>query len=344
MTQLGMVIDRNRCIGCRACEIQCKIENNTPRGVFWLHVQRLEEGSYPNVDQTGFHDRCHHCSDPACVPVCPVDPKARFKREEDGIVLTDYEQCIGCGNCEDACPYDIGTLQPRTPETGQYGYGVPDVGKDTLGSGSTAQTTDGAVPAWNNPELDRDIEPRGTWAAGGTQPEGIMGKCTFCVHRQDDETTAGTTACAEACPMGAISFGDLDDPSSDPQTHLEEKSEENTFRYLSAEGTEPNVIFVGPEPTGNGTDINADYKDPETAIQAETAGIETLAQTADTEPNTTTTTEETAPGTVEQTTAAKTTTADEAVGAQAPGLGIPTGVAAIGASLLAAKRWLSGSD
>jgi molybdopterin-containing oxidoreductase family iron-sulfur binding subunit len=94
-----------------------------------------------------------------------------------------------------------------------------------------------------------------------------MGKCTFCVDRQDGkmgEEKVGTTACEEACAMDAIHFGDLNDPESAPNTHLEEyKSGQgndlefqnrkehtvSTFQLMEERGTDPNVRYVGNEPS-----------------------------------------------------------------------------------------------
>ncbi|MEF8827201.1 MAG: 4Fe-4S ferredoxin, partial [Halapricum sp.] len=107
----------------------------------------------------------------------------------------------------------------------------------------------------------------------GPQPEGVMGKCTFCVHRQDsgDEELEGTTACAQTCPVDAIQFGDMDDPESDPQQALDEKSASSTFELLEERGTEPNVVYIGDEPSDEARAIEGaeTFKDPEEAIDIE---------------------------------------------------------------------------
>jgi molybdopterin-containing oxidoreductase family iron-sulfur binding subunit len=101
MARYGMVIDLDRCIGCRACMEACKVENNTPTAIFWMYVFRFEEGEYPNTHVWFLPRPCQHCDNAPCVKVCPVG--ARFKRY-DGLVLTDFERCIGCRYCEVACP------------------------------------------------------------------------------------------------------------------------------------------------------------------------------------------------------------------------------------------------
>ncbi len=80
-----------------------------------------------------------------------------------------------------------------------------------------------------------------------------MGKCTFCPQRQDAPDRRGTAACALACPHDVIHIGDLNDPASAPMRHLARRREENpnlsTFRLLDQLGTEPNVIYIGHEPS-----------------------------------------------------------------------------------------------
>ena len=122
-----MVIDLRKCIGCQACVVACKSENNVPIGVYrtWVEVVEvgeitrdpegdgmvlLEDATYePNVKRFSLPRLCNHCDDPPCVEVCPV--KATFKRD-DGLVLIDYPKCIGCGYCINACPYDARFFNP----------------------------------------------------------------------------------------------------------------------------------------------------------------------------------------------------------------------------------------
>lgn len=99
----GVAIDLKRCIGCQSCTLACKAENGTPPGVFWTRVLEKEEGTYPFAYKVFFPIRCNHCSEPACVPVCPTG--ASYQREEDNLVLVDQDKCIGCHSCVVACPY-----------------------------------------------------------------------------------------------------------------------------------------------------------------------------------------------------------------------------------------------
>src|SRR3990170_651626 len=88
-----MVIDLQKCIGCSACTIACKAENHLPPGVVYRPVIEEEIGEYPNVTRNFLPRPCMQCDDPPCTPVCPVN--ATWKRE-DGIVVIDYNACIGC--------------------------------------------------------------------------------------------------------------------------------------------------------------------------------------------------------------------------------------------------------
>jgi len=275
MSQKGMVIDLERCMGCRACVMACKTENETPRGAFWMNVFRYEDGEFPDVEQGFQPNPCHHCTEPSCVDVCPTT--ARFKREDDGIVLTDYDTCIGCRYCEVGCPYGVNYFAWREPDKGQYGF--DESGEEEVHDGESLadilrshdEDYEGALP-WSDPSLDVEIEPRGTEMAG-SPPTGTMGKCTFCVHRQDsdDPELQDTTACEEVCPTNVIHFGDMDDPESDPSQHLQEKRNTNRFRMLEGSGNKPNVVYLGDKPNEGVRNMEDDYKNVDDAIDAEAA-------------------------------------------------------------------------
>ncbi len=272
MTQMGMAIDLERCQGCRACVLACKTENDTPRGAFWMNVFRHEEGEFPDVDQGFTPNPCHHCSEPSCAEVCPTE--ARFKRESDGIVLTDYDTCIGCRYCEVGCPYGVNYFQWRETSEGQYGFASED--DLTQEVHQNLQELDaeyeGGDRPWADHSLSETQEPRGNKLGGGDHKVGTMGKCTFCVHRQDgdDENLQGTTACEEVCPTNVIHFGDMEDPESKPRQHLEAKGNTQQWKMLKETGNEPNVVYLGDQPTSDARNMEDDYKDPDEAIDAET--------------------------------------------------------------------------
>ncbi|SEW19452.1 4Fe-4S ferredoxin N-terminal domain-containing protein [Halobacterium jilantaiense] len=233
-TRWGMTINLNNCDGCLACMVACDQEHKLSGGANWMYVFTYEDD---HQDDENFLVRpCQHCTESPCTKVCPVG--ARHTREQDGLVLTDYEICIGCRYCEVSCPYGVNYFQ----------WGEPD------------------HPQSEIPESQAH-DDRGRWV-GARPPEGVMGKCTFCVDRQDGEMgeeKIGTTACEEACAMDAIHFGDLNDPESDPNTHLEQYRDEqsndlskfkdrkehtvSTFNLMEERGTKPNVRYVGNEPS-----------------------------------------------------------------------------------------------
>ena len=158
-----MVIDVGACIGCRICVWACKKENNIPDTISppWIEVfelntggdvtghpspQDLKEGattSYTEAPRQGrwyLPVQCYHCDNPPCVKVCPTG--ATYK-DKDGLVLMDYDRCIGCRLCVVACPYSARRFNWWKPE----------------------------VP----PDEANQLVP--------VRPLGVVEKCTFCVHR-----------------------------------------------------------------------------------------------------------------------------------------------------------------
>lgn len=107
----GFVIDHRKCIGCHACTVACKSENEVPLGTFRTWVKYIEKGEYPDTNRFFSVLRCNHCDDAPCVTICPVT--ALFKRN-NGIVDFDGDRCIGCKSCMQACPYDALYINPYT--------------------------------------------------------------------------------------------------------------------------------------------------------------------------------------------------------------------------------------
>ncbi len=101
--QYGFVIDQNSCIGCHACTVACKAENDVPVGSFRTWVKYTERGKFPDIKRLFLVERCNHCSDAPCVTICPVNA---LEKRPDGIVDLDRDACIGCRACMQACPYD----------------------------------------------------------------------------------------------------------------------------------------------------------------------------------------------------------------------------------------------
>ncbi|MFQ5415529.1 MAG: 4Fe-4S dicluster domain-containing protein [Myxococcota bacterium] len=198
----GYGLDISRCIGCRRCVYACVEENNTSRDpqIQWIRVLEFEredairginlEDGNPYYDHKTVPDEgkfylpvsCMHCEDSPCTNVCPAG--ATWK-EPDGIVVIDYDWCIGCRYCIAACPYGAR----------HFNWGEP------------------SVPA-------EDINPDMHILGNRPRTRGVVEKCSFCVQRV---RKGRYPACAEACPVGARKFGNLLDPNSEIRYLLEHK-------------------------------------------------------------------------------------------------------------------------
>ncbi|ELY42412.1 4Fe-4S ferredoxin N-terminal domain-containing protein [Natronorubrum sulfidifaciens] len=214
-TQLGMVIDLERCDGCLSCVAACQEENQTDQGVNWMYVLDYRE---PGQDEPGASRNrlvrpCQHCTDAPCEKVCPTT--ARHTRDKDGLVLTDYDVCIGCRYCQVACPYGVNYFQ----------WDEPDV------------STDEIEEMHSDMDGDHMVDDRDRWV-DSRAPRGVMSKCTMCPTRQDGhmgDEYRGTTACEEACPPEAINFGDMNDPDSKPQRYLRNVVQTRAERMVDGE-------------------------------------------------------------------------------------------------------------
>ncbi|MEE8347162.1 MAG: 4Fe-4S dicluster domain-containing protein [Dehalococcoidia bacterium] len=204
-----MPIDLQKCVGCSACTIACKAENRLPPGVVYRPVMEEEVGEYPNVTRQWLPRPCMQCDDPPCVPVCPVG--ATWKRE-DGIVVIDYEKCIGCRYCMVACPYSARYFD--------YGEHYTD------GTPEKQPYDEGAAPEYSR-----------SWGRGAV--EGVVRKCQFCIHRLN----AGMLpACVTTCIGGATYFGDRNDPDALVNELI--SGRRGTVRLKEEMGTEPKVYYL----------------------------------------------------------------------------------------------------
>jgi Fe-S-cluster-containing dehydrogenase component/formate-dependent nitrite reductase membrane component NrfD len=115
----GFVIDQRKCIGCHACTVACKEENQVPLGVNRTWVKYIEKGVFPDTRRYFTVMRCNHCDDAPCVTICPT---VALYRRPDGIVDFDGERCIGCKSCMQACPYDALYIDPETKTAAKCHY------------------------------------------------------------------------------------------------------------------------------------------------------------------------------------------------------------------------------
>jgi Fe-S-cluster-containing dehydrogenase component len=206
----GMVIDLHKCIGCEYCLRACSAVNDVAPDKPWNIV--VEDRT--TAGTSFFFSRpCLHCQEAPCVEVCPVH--ATYVRE-DGIVVMDYDRCIGCRYCEVACPYDARKFNwEERDDENPY------------------------APTWGVPEIER-------------RPRGVVEKCTFCIHRIDSglergltpgEDREATPACVNICPVTARTFGNLKDPESKIAQIVNDNP---TLRLREELGTEPSVYYIRP--------------------------------------------------------------------------------------------------
>ena len=115
----GFVIDQRKCIGCHACTVACKEENQVPLGVNRTWVKYIEKGTFPDTRRYFTVMRCNHCDNAPCVTICPT---VALYRRPDGIVDFDGARCIGCKSCMQACPYDALYIDPETNTAAKCHY------------------------------------------------------------------------------------------------------------------------------------------------------------------------------------------------------------------------------
>jgi len=188
----AMVIDFRPCTFCSACAAGCIAEHKSPAGIMYRPVYEEEVGKFPRVKRRFIPRPCQHCDAPPCVEACPNkgEGKATWKSTKGvsaGIVMINYQQCIGCGRCVIAYPY-----KARSLDGGAY-------------------YTDGT------PRLE-EYEKAPSWEYGKKWPRqkyhlpfGTARKCHFCLHRLKNGMVP---MCVSTCPCRANFFGDPEDPES----------------------------------------------------------------------------------------------------------------------------------
>jgi len=221
--QWAMVIDLDRCTGCEACVVACRVENNIPtvgpeeaakgRSINWIRVERYVEGEYPDVKVKFMPVLCQHCEEAPCEPVCPV--YATYHTDE-GLNAQVYNRCVGTRYCANNCPY-------------------------------TVRFFNFFDPVWDAP-LEKALNPEVS-----VRTRGVMEKCTFCIQRirkgEDKAKDEGrevrdgdvVPACVQTCTTRAMYFGNI----ADPESEVSKLSKSNrATRLLEELGTKPRVIYL----------------------------------------------------------------------------------------------------
>ena len=211
-----MVIDAERCVGCQACTVACKTENQSPYDAWYAPVVEWEAGEYPDATLNYLPTLCNHCEDAPCVTACP---SGALKRRDDGIVIADEDVCIGSRACMAACPY----------------------GAIHFHDGRAAVS--GRRPRAERP---RALRPPAARGRGGVQVHLLRAPDRL----RDRERPGGggstpwpTPACVVTCPAECRIFGDLDDPDSNVSRYLADKGPEQVLRPDAKTG--PSTRYVG---------------------------------------------------------------------------------------------------
>lgn len=223
----GMIIDLHRCVGCGACDLACKSENNTPIGINWASHTVETYGVFPKVSLVHTPTLCNHCEDAPCVRVCPTHA---MHYNDVGMVVHDPSICIGCKSCMQADPYNV--IHFNT-EQAFLEFSTDDSSIVKGGTFSKKELSDKS-----NAPFPNFNAARGAGGYEAIRGIGTVEKCTFCNHRVAEGLAP---ACVVACPADARIFGDLNDEKSEIAALLREHK---PSVLLPERGTKPKVFYV----------------------------------------------------------------------------------------------------
>ncbi len=249
----GMSIDLNTCTGCSACVVACTAENNVSvvgkmqvqraHEMHWLRIDRyftFNSDNHEDVDVVFQPMLCQHCDNAPCENVCPV---AATNHSSEGLNQMTYNRCIGTRYCANNCPYKVRRFN-WLDYTGADSF--PDNQNPLIGSymdESVLQMNDDLTRMVLNPDVT-------------VRSRGVIEKCSFCVQRlqeskleakkQQDPTLVRNvkTACMQACPTHAISFGNVNDKESDVYKIRNVDQKHRSFYVMEQLHVLPNVSYL----------------------------------------------------------------------------------------------------
>jgi molybdopterin-containing oxidoreductase family iron-sulfur binding subunit len=236
-TKWAMLIDLRRCTACKACVAGCIAEQKSPPGIMYRPIYEEEIGLFPSVKRRFTPRPCQQCDNPPCVAACPNKSEGGATwKSTNGIVMINYEQCIGCGRCVAACPY-----KARALDAGKF------------------YTED--TPRIEEYEKSPTWEYSRKWPRKKSKlPIGVARKCHFCIHRLKKGMVP---MCVSTCICRANFFGDPEDKDSlihkmmksnkvhvlrevSPKTSMQIKA--GMFKGLSPDEISGKVGYPGSKP------------------------------------------------------------------------------------------------
>jgi len=265
--QWGMNVDLNVCTGCSACVVACQAENNIPivgklqvshgRAMHWLRIDRYYASAKPFDEDNGDYPEnpeivhqpmmCQHCENAPCETVCPVNATVH---SEDGLNVMAYNRCVGTRYCANNCPFKVRRFN-------FFDYNQRPIGKKKIAGEFgvyreyIAPFTEKGAPDITKMQKNPNVTVR---------MRGVMEKCTYCVQRIEEAKIAAhvragasdknlkiprdsfTSACAQACPHEAITFGDIKDPESKVSKM---KQQDRNYRLLEYLNVNTRTSYLG---------------------------------------------------------------------------------------------------